>query len=140
MEYQLHMAQHFQYHVVNGTKFLFDPMTRKQLFKFTTNIYRGLPILQGLDRNVFVKNEVTGNPRFVYDRDLQFGIQDATLLDEMTGAGTAGPVNSDGLIYALNNPMITFTRAFGIPTIQQNVYSRIPGRTDNVNKLAIKTS
>ena len=45
MEYQLHMAQHLQYHVVNGTKVLFDPMTRKQLFKFTTNLYRGVPIL-----------------------------------------------------------------------------------------------
>jgi hypothetical protein len=75
MEYQLHMAQHLQYHVVNGTKTLFDPMTRKQLFRFTTNIYRGVPILQGLDRNVFVQNDVTGNPKFVFDTSMQFGIQ-----------------------------------------------------------------
>lgn len=36
--------------------------------------------------------------------------------------------------------MVTLTRTFGIPTFQQNIYSRILGRTDNASKYAIKTT
>ncbi len=100
---------------MNGSKFISDPVIRKSIFETATNIYRGKPLLEGLDRNIFINEtnlDIFSKP--INPFTIDFGQNVAVEKTMMNALGIAHALNRSSTYFA-NHPFLSLSRTFGYP-------------------------